>query len=184
MSAIRTIETDPESPFGEPEIPAAEWTLRHVIKEQFGRGLAAGMAWLARGGISSLPKFPQGQSLERTVVAYVNHGRWLWDCGQCGAAQACTPNDPRAFCVGCFNGGDGWWPVEFPAEMRTIETLLERRPRDAQRNWQPPETIDQLQLENLSIGVDPDLPDRQWPGAQKALAVVRNFRTRELKAAE
>ncbi len=182
---IRTIETDPDSPFGPLEVPAAEWTFRHCRAEAFKRGDQFVQAWITRAGVRDA-QFPKFMSLDHTVKAYVNHGRWLWDCPRCAAAQCCTPYDPRAFCADCLNGGDGWYPVLWPAEQHAIETLLERRSLDDQRNWALGETVAQLQSENLSLGLDPETLDHEWPGAQQALALVSEHlqlagtRTREL----
>lgn len=176
---IRTIETDPVSPFGEPEVPPAEWTYRDACQDAYRRGPDYAMAWVMRvtQGGTRLPEFPKHASLERKVYAHVNHSRWLWDCPLCNAAQVCSNTDWRALCVECFNRGDGWWEVVWPDERAQIEELLSRRPRDDQRNWYPNETLDMLQLENLSIGVESDgvkgLPD--FPGSQDALAVVRKY---------
>lgn len=178
MLPVRTIETDPTSPFGDAEVPPAEWTFRFVAREAFARGPEFTKAWLAQCGADRLPKFPAAASLERTVTAYVNHGRWLWDCPICKAAQCCTPNDPRAFCVGCFNRGDGYWPVLFPdAQVIADATvLLERRARVEEQNWNPAgESIDQLQLENLSIGVDPNTATDTLCGPG-TLELVRSIR--------
>lgn len=155
---IRTIETDPISPFGPPEVPAAEWTYRKVVDDAIRKGPQFMLAWLQGTGVRKLPDFPRFASLEHKVFARINHGRWLWDCPRaCGGAQCCTPNDPRGFCVECFNGGDGYYPVVFPDELAAIETLLSRRPRDDQRHWAPGETVDQLQLENATLGLPDDL---------------------------
>jgi len=181
MVRIHTIETDPRSPFGEPEVPPAEWTYRAWRAEAVDRGVGFIRAYLAMASERSgreyrdVPLFPTGMSLERTVAAYVNHGRWLWDCPICNAAQVCAAGDERAFCIECFNAGDGWWPVVWPdsTTRAQIEELLVRRPAQEQRSWYPHEPLEQLQLENLSIGADPDLPGLPWPGAQPALALVR-----------
>lgn len=182
VAAIDTIETDPLSPFGEPEVPPAEWTYRHCVQNWAAKGAMYVSATLQRISenagreFRSVVQFPAGQSLERSVAAYVNNGRWLWDCPICKAAQVCSEVDHRAFCVGCFNGGDGWWQVEWPDQRADVETLLSRRPRKETRNWVPAETVDQLQAENLANGLDPDLKTRQWPAARRALAMVRKQR--------
>lgn len=180
---ILTIETDPRTPFCDPHVPAAEW-----VYDSLRRGLlrspspAAHLAaYLGVVGdrtgchYRTLPAFPAGASL-RSVSARVNHGRWLWDCltDGCGEAQVCSPVDPRAFCVGCFNTGDGWWPVVFPDGRDQIETLLARRPDPGSRNWTPGETILSLQVENLAHGIDPDLLGQPLVNGAGMLAQVRH----------
>lgn len=194
---IHTIETDPHSmvtarlgrtpPFGSPSSPPAEWVYWRYVGEWAMHGIDAVNVHLAVAAdrashtygrpvvFTTLPRFPQRPSTERTVRAYANHGRWVWDC-PCGCAQVCSAVDPRAFCVGCFNGGDGWWPVVWPARVDDIAELLGRRPDEEARNWKPGETLEQLQAENLSLGVDPDLPGLPWPGARQALALVHAHR--------
>jgi hypothetical protein len=128
--------------------------------------------------LTAVPRFPTHASLDRTVVAFVNHGRWLWECPICHAAQVCSATDHRAFCIDCFNGGDGWWPIVWPDEptLRAAVTLLVRRPDKTLRNWHPAvESVQQLQAENVRHGLDPDVPGLPWPGAVAALAVVREF---------
>lgn len=188
---IFTIENDPESwaaralgsagPLA--ATPPAEWTYRACLEQQMRAGSLLAQAWLEAKGLREMPRFPRAASLERTVAARINHGRWLWDCAHCSAAQVCTPADPRAFCVSCFNRGDGWWPVEFPEDKAAIEELLVRRPDASQRNWRPGESIEDLQLENLGLGVDPDVGEHRWPDAAHALELVRSFRDRQLAAA-
>jgi len=182
-AAIRTLENDPDSPFFPPEVPAAEWVYRWQLDDAFKRGAQYALAWLAKSGRREPPPFPQGRSLERTVTAYVNHGRWLWDCPLCGSPYVAS-NDPRAFCVVCFNAGDGWFPLEFPPERAAIDELLGRRPGDDSRHWTD-ETVEQLQAENLAHGVDAELAGYEWIGAKDGTAIARNYLERlELDAAE
>lgn len=169
---ICTIETDPASPFGPPEVPAAEWTYRAVLEQSFARGPQFVLAWLGKAGVNRPPAFPRGMSLEHSVDAYVNHGRWLWDCPRCNAAQVASDTDLRAFCTDCFNGGDGYYAVRYPAARAAIETLLDRRPETA-RHWTPGETVEQLQAENIAHGFDGELDGYEWPGAKDATAIAK-----------
>lgn len=187
ISLVRTIDTDPDTLVAVghhaiPEVPPAEWTYRWLRDRILGAGPQATAAYLhkarqkARRLFDGWPEYPAGASLERTVVAYVNWSRWMWTCPTCNSAQVCTPDDPRAFCVECFNAGDGWWPILFPPDQdRTDgELVLSKRPEDTQRSWYPDrETVEQLQAENLRHGLDADVPGRPWPGTQAALAAVR-----------
>lgn len=179
---LRTIETDSISPFGEPEVPAAEWTYRLWLSDAVTSGRLFARAYLgeasrrAQRTFDTVPDFPQGQSLGRSVYAFVDDGRWLWACPVCNAAQVCSESDRRAFCIECFNAGDGWWPVVWP-DAETIaaaDHVLAARPSDAQRNWHPQiETLLDLQHENLAHGIDPDAPGHVILGNVVVLAKVK-----------
>lgn len=96
-----------------------------------------------RGGIVSEPT---GITAGTNVVAYINHGRWLGDCGLydaardriCNNSQLVDEDDQRFFCVVCNNADiDGnWRAVTWPADPETIEGSLEGLPTNEQ-NWTP-----------------------------------------------
>ncbi len=90
---------------------------------------------------------------DATVLAYVNHGRWLGKC-ECGGAEYVEPDQPIFMCCSCWNAGDAhlWRPVVFPEEQRTIEALLLVRPAEA-RNWVPGEGLGDLAAENEAHGL-------------------------------
>lgn len=184
---IDTVDTDVSTPMRSADEPKGEWLYRAWVDHTLARGGIAQMsAWLVKAGerasftynrhieYRTLPTFPAAMSVERTVDAYVNWSRWMVDC-PCGGAQVISPDDPRFFCIHCFNGGDGWWPVVWPepAERAAIETLLNRRPDPHTRNWQPGESVEQLQGENLQHGIDAEVDGYIWPGAAQALVLVR-----------
>lgn len=81
------------------------------------------------------------------LVPVVNHGRWIIEC-PCGNADV-APDDGWFLCVSCWNAGVGgeWRPVRFPFLRTGIEAALIVRPA-GNRNWRPPETVDQLVVEN------------------------------------
>jgi hypothetical protein len=155
---LATIETDWQSPFADVEVPPAEWTWRHVLNDACRRGPAYLRAWCAKANTTTIPDFPTWPS-GCVVEAFVNHGRWLWKCNRCNEAQVASEHDRRAFCCGCFNHGAGYHEVVWPADnvRHQIETLLLRRPL-ANRNWFPNETIDQLQVENIALGLSSSAP--------------------------
>lgn len=165
---VLTIENDPRSPkqrrSGD---PPAEWIYRDKQEGIIAQAAnAAGMPGLAQARaswgeiLSAVPAFPKQPDPATTVAARVNHGRWLWDCPLCGGAQVCTPADPRAFCVECWNGGsDRWWPVLFPEERADIELVLDARPLEQNRNWSPGETVMDLRRENVEHGLPDPLGD-------------------------
>lgn len=84
---------------------------------------------------------------DRSVDAYVNVGRWVADCPECGSGIGVQPGVGRATCWEC--GSD--WAVTFPPESdrRQAERLLVRRPVGA-RNWNAHrgEPVEALQVEN------------------------------------
>ena len=79
-----------------------------------------------------------------TVDAYVNHNRWVADC-PCGGAE--LVNDQPMLCGSC--GVEH--TVSYPAERRSIETLLNHRLEPNTRNWKG-ETVDTLKAENIRHG--------------------------------
>lgn len=95
----------------------------------------------------------------------MNHGRWVVDCPheECfWAYEAMTADGRPRYQLGCAGGfdmlGRGVWvkgcgkrielcwpPLDAALE---IERSLFARPRAANRNWRPPETVDGLSREN------------------------------------
>jgi hypothetical protein len=106
---------------------------------------------------------PRGEATAGAALfAYVNHGRWVVECDACHSAQVADPDEPRFFCVRCFNASAGgqWRPVGFPAGAAAIEAVLEARPDAANRNWWPGEELAQLQGENQAHGLPTEVsPD-------------------------
>ncbi|HQA69622.1 MAG TPA: hypothetical protein PK801_14955 [Aggregatilineales bacterium] len=89
------------------------------------------------------------------VLAEVNHGRWIARCPYCAGAMYVAPGLPF-YCVDCLmvsNEGQAM-TVVFPEEKERIEALLLARPLAA-RNWQPGETVAQLESENDLYGGEP-----------------------------
>lgn len=173
-----TIETDPQSPFCDPEVPPAEWTWRHMLAEACSRGPTFLRAWCAKASVTSVPDFPTYSS-GRIVEAFVNHGRWLWRCPDCPEAQVASRDDRRAFCCACFNKLAGWHEVRFPDDLTVlqIETLLGRRPLE-NRNWFSDEPVDKLQIENLALGLTSDAPSLPACQYESVLPQVRNVLTK------
>lgn len=81
------------------------------------------------------------------VTARIDHGQWLFDC-VCGSGVLTHP----AWKVGrCFGCGAVYTGVIFPedGDRAEIETVLTARPRLANRNWFPWETVQALRDENV-----------------------------------
>jgi hypothetical protein len=83
----------------------------------------------------------------RTLVAYLNHGRWIADCPNCMNGIVLHPEWPR---IGCL--GDGCYrtfvSIEMPANWREIEEAVQDRRVD-KRNWFPGESLERLRAENM-----------------------------------
>ena len=85
------------------------------------------------------------------IVARINENRWIVDCG-CGSGcyvdlDAGTPVVARCFCCGAIHT-----QVVLPADRPAIEAVLLKRPRAANRHWQPGETVAALKAENTAHG--------------------------------
>lgn len=82
------------------------------------------------------------------VVAFIDHGRWLGECGLwdaarariCKNAQYIDEDDPRFFCITCLNAevGGQWREVTWPTDTDIVEGPLIELPADEQ-NWTPEE---------------------------------------------
>jgi ribosomal protein S27AE len=125
------------------------------VRMTFGTRQANVYAWCAilrqREGRALPPRDfrPRG-----AVCAEVNRGRWIARCPLCGpGAMLVSRADPRFWCVTCGMAANGGQPMQvlFPAEQRTIETILLMRPVE-NRNWQPGEGVAALARENLEHG--------------------------------
>ena len=72
-----------------------------------------------------------------TVMAFVNAGRWLWQCFGCDNAFAVEPGEP-SICAAC---GDDWVDVILPDDRERIEAELLQQPGHRfyapVREWRP-----------------------------------------------
>ena len=84
-----------------------------------------------------------------TVSAYLNHGRWIADCGKCNGAEIVTPSAPFT-CTLC---GSEARPV-FPEDFDEINRLAALRENPLNRNWTRGESITDLRLENAAHGIE------------------------------
>jgi hypothetical protein len=83
---------------------------------------------------------------DKTIPAYVNHGRWLADCQTCGKGMFTHPVWRMACCAEC---GAVYRAVDFPEQLDTITRLLLERPCRENQNWRTGETLFELKLENF-----------------------------------
>lgn len=108
------------------------------------------------------PSMPNGLTLIHphggTVAAYINHGRWVADCGNphCHNARALAYGQ-NFLCVDDVHGDacgfafDVRWPA--PEEATRICAILAYRPDRSTRNWLPGESATVLLIENLAHGI-------------------------------
>ena len=130
---------------------------------------------------------------EETVPAFVDCGRWLWQCGDCGGAQPVEPGEP-SICLLC---GRDWVDVAMPPERASIEAELLKQPgrrfHAPVRVWAPGMSAEVLQgrtakadalrakgvsrIRALSIG-----STRTWSTGEILLAANKNtYETEVLK---
>jgi hypothetical protein len=82
------------------------------------------------------------------IPAYVGSGCWRVHC-RCGERTHTNPEWKEACCFGC---GAIWTNVVFPEDWQKIDTLLAKRAVQGMRNWQAPETLDDLITEQIAHG--------------------------------
>lgn len=92
------------------------------------------------------------------LPARINSGRWIVDCPDCGGAEFVFLDEPLMFCMNCFNAGAAagqWRSVQLPAPTLrdSVEAALVVRPRPDSRNWEPGESVEALQEENIQHGL-------------------------------
>ena len=77
-------------------------------------------------------------SISTSVDAFVNAGRWLWECIACNNATVCEVGQP-SICVECST--QGWLNVVFPSNREEIEAELLKQPGHRAhapiRQWRP-----------------------------------------------
>jgi hypothetical protein len=99
--------------------------------------------------------FPFKKMPNGSVDAEINHGRWLIRCPHCAGAEEADPKEPIFYCLSCGNadvGGHIMLAV-FPLGVAAIEKTLLMRPME-NRNWDPKESLQDLEAENLSHQVE------------------------------
>jgi uncharacterized Zn finger protein len=98
------------------------------------------------------------------AAAYLNQGRWVADCPvpYCAGAERVWPelrhlSDGREYgiyrdkmhCAECGTVSD----VVFPDEREQIDRVVSARKVPSTRNWNPGETLSDLDAENQIMGV-------------------------------
>ena len=113
------------------------------------------------------------------VEAFIDRGRWLAQCDNCGSHEYVDPDTPIFFCMNCGNGDNrAARPVLFPEERERIELALVAREvlpgfgRDEiertmngvpiveglWREWRPGISADELEAQNLAVIGDQQPP--------------------------
>ena len=91
------------------------------------------------------------------LAVYVNHGRWIADCS-CGAGVACDPDIGVAVCFTHTDPDDPTGSIAtlihtalvWPADRAAVESALEARDLNRNRNWTSDETVGDLVQENVT----------------------------------
>ena len=93
----------------------------------------------------SPPVKPEEAEMD-TVGAFVNSGRWLWQCEACDSAYPISKADLTAICIQC---GGAWMRVILPDEIDDIEVELLKQPGYRSnapiRNWLPGWSLETLE---------------------------------------
>lgn len=93
----------------------------------------------------------------RSVVPYLNAGRWVADCPSCGCGMACWDRNPYACCLGWHCGLIFKVAWQLPQARSEVMRLLAGWP-EGNRNWDAHkgETIAELKIQGvLMLGVEP-----------------------------
>ena len=126
------------------------------------------------------PAMPQAAS--RTVAAFVDCGRWVWQCGDCLGAFPAEPGQ-LAICARC---GDDWVALGFPPDRDQIEAELLRQPGRRLyapvRHWLPGQTLDHLRDRTARAIVAQD--GGQSPVRALSIGATRTWLVGEILRAE
>lgn len=100
----------------------------------------------------------QGRTIDEPVPARIDGGAWLISC-ECGNAPLTDP-DPAWRVARCFQCGNVYTRVIFPADYAAIETEMLKRPKPTTRHSSSlvagervPMTLREMQVENAERGV-------------------------------
>lgn len=95
---------------------------------------------------------PRLDEENRTVVPYLNAGRWIADCPACGCGMACWDRNPQACCLGWKCGRIyqvAWQP---PQERSAVMRVVAGWP-EGNRNWDAHkgETLEELRIQGVLL---------------------------------
>lgn len=111
-----------------------------------GRKLA--VKFLRRDRILNLPVLDA-----KPLEARIEYARYLVDCPNCNSAEYAF-EDSLFFCSQCLNSDiqGKARKVKMPKDRKEIESILGKR-AIKNRHWYPNETVEDLEKENLKMGV-------------------------------
>ncbi len=98
---------------------------------------------------------PDWEAPQGDIEALVNHSNWLVRCPNPDCSEVTMVDQGELYwCPNCGSADNDFAPrtVIFPSHIKTITTLLAKRPRQ-NRNWEPGETLAQLKRENKERGL-------------------------------
>jgi hypothetical protein len=78
---------------------------------------------------------------------FINHGRWVIRC-DCDNGVVTPPPQPDAQAI-CPSCGTIWTTLVFPDDADVVEATLTERPFKKNQNWEPGESVNDLQRENV-----------------------------------
>ena len=88
-----------------------------------------------------------------SLAAYVNEGRWVADCPNCGSGIALDRDWADGRCLGLAYGFV--YPITWPSNADAIESALIVRNR-LNQSWVTTETVSDLHAENTAHGLPVD----------------------------
>lgn len=106
------------------------------------------LRYFQRAHLARNPAAHEPTEFSEEKPAYIGNGAWRIHC-RCGERTHADPEWKLACCFGC---GAIWTNVVFPENWQAIEDLLSKRVLQGTRNWQPPETYDDLVAEQVQHG--------------------------------
>tara|TARA_Y100000310_G_C20569906_1_gene757461 strand:+ start:581 stop:883 length:303 start_codon:yes stop_codon:yes gene_type:complete len=85
---------------------------------------------------------------DRVIEARVNHARWIADCPHCRSADFVFTPELLFMCANCGNDSSyQCYQVAVPGNRSAIEAVLSERDKIENRNWEPGQTVQELESE-------------------------------------
>jgi len=90
----------------------------------------------------------------QSLDARIEYSRWIIDCPNCHNAEFLF-EDNLFYCSMCHNANiqGQVYKVNIPSNRKEIEGILSKR-NIVNRHWKPNETVEHLQEENISHGIE------------------------------
>lgn len=115
------------------------------------------------------------------LLTRVNFDQWIVDCPFCNSAELADPEDPRFWCINCFNAeaGGRWIAVQWPSERLLIEEALAVRPEPDFRHWDPAMSVADLWERNKEPFHHSWTAPRTWVASAILTAAQLNTHVRD-----